>query len=181
MIRAILMAACLASATALAQHRHDHEAHMAQPTAQAAPKEPGQSAFAAIQEVVAILEADPATDWSKVNIEALRAHLIDMNNVTLGAQVKAEPVDGGMRYTVTGAGAIGDSIRRMALAHAATMDGVDGWRFETSPIVDGAVLIVRPPKADLDKLRGLGFIGVMARGMHHQAHHLAIARGGHPH
>src|SRR5665213_2414926 len=45
------------------------------------PTQPGQSAFAAIQEIVAILEADPKTDWSRVNIEALRQHLIDMDNV----------------------------------------------------------------------------------------------------
>jgi hypothetical protein len=43
------------------------------------------------------------------------------------------------------------------------------------------VLIVRPPAKDLAKLRGLGFIGVLAHGMHHQAHHLMIARGESPH
>ena len=34
-----------------------------------------------------------------------------------------------------------------------------------------------------DELKGyaLGFIGVMTRGMHHQEHHLMIARGQHPH
>ncbi|MDP1699378.1 MAG: hypothetical protein Q8L53_00255 [Aestuariivirga sp.] len=35
------------------------------------PQETGQSAFAAIQEIVAILSANPATDWSKIDIEAL--------------------------------------------------------------------------------------------------------------
>ena len=55
-----------------------------------------------------ILEADPKTDWSKVDIEALRRHLIDMNNVTLYADVRSEPVEGGMRFTVTGAGAVKD-------------------------------------------------------------------------
>ena len=45
----------------------------------------GQEAFGAIQEVVQVLEADPTTDWSKVNIAALREHLIDMNEVTLRA------------------------------------------------------------------------------------------------
>src|SRR5438270_319404 len=44
-----------------------------------APTEPGQSAFAAIQEIVQILEGDSRTDWTKVNIEALRQHLIDMS------------------------------------------------------------------------------------------------------
>src|SRR6516225_4871594 len=39
---------------------------------------PGQDAFGAIQEIVQILQSDPTTDWSKVNISALRQHLIDM-------------------------------------------------------------------------------------------------------
>ena len=46
------------------------------------PTMPGQDAFGAIQEIVRILEADPKTDWSKVNLEALRQHLIDMKDVT---------------------------------------------------------------------------------------------------
>ena len=179
MIRILILAACLIPTLALAQH--DHAGHMTPPAAATAPKEPGQSAFAAIQEIVEILEADLKTDWAKVNIDALRAHLIDMNNVTLGAQVASEPIDGGMRYSVTGAGLLSDSIRRMLLAHAATMNGVGGWRFEASAMEGGAVLTVRVPEADLRKLKGLGFMGVMARGMHHQAHHLAIARGDHPH
>jgi len=40
---------------------------------------PGQDAFGAIQEIVQILDADPKTDWSKVDLEALRQHLIDMD------------------------------------------------------------------------------------------------------
>src|SRR5215475_4151224 len=46
---------------------------------------PGQDAFGAIQEIVEILQSDPKTDWSKVNIDGLRQHLIDMNEVTLHA------------------------------------------------------------------------------------------------
>ena len=53
----------------------------------ATPTMPGQDAFGAIQEIVRILESDPKTKWSKVNLEALRQHLIDMSEVTL----KAEP------------------------------------------------------------------------------------------
>ncbi len=145
------------------------------------PTEPGQAAFAAIQEIVGILEADPNTDWSKVNIEALRQHLIDMNNVTLAARVASEPIEGGMRYIVTGDGPVQDSIRRMVAAHAATMNGVDGWHFEAATTEGGAILTVRPPAEDVEKLRGLGFIGVLTRGMHHQMHHLMIARGENPH
>lgn len=170
MLRAAAFLALLVAAQAFAEAGHDH--HMGR-----APGEVGQGAFAAIQEIVGLLEADPSTDWSKVDIEALRRHLIDMDNVTLRADVKAEPVDGGMRFTVSGAGAVKDSIRRMVAAHAAAMNGAGGWRFAAAPTDAGAVLTVLAPPEDAAKLRGLGFIGVMTRGMHHQMHHMMIARG----
>ena len=61
------------------------------------PSMPGQDAFGAIQEVVQMLESDPATDWSKVNIAALREHLIDMNEVTLHAATAERSLDNGSR------------------------------------------------------------------------------------
>jgi hypothetical protein len=159
-----------------------HGGGMAEPAqGTGVPTEPGQAAFAAIQEIVGILEADPRTDWSKVDIEALRQHLIDMNNVTMAARVESEPIDGGLRFIVAGDGAVRDSIRRMVMAHAATMDGVGGWHFAAKETDDGAILDVRVPAQDVGKLKGLGFIGVMTRGMHHQRHHLMIARGEPPH
>ena len=151
-------------------------AHAARPT------EPGQAAFAAIQEIVSILDADPNTDWSKVDIEALRRHLIDMDNVTLRAKAAAGPVDRGMRFTVTGAGPVRESIRRMVTAHAATMDGRNGWKFAAADHPEGAILTVTVSgMADAAKLKGLGFIGIMTWGMHHQEHHLMIAAGRAPH
>lgn len=141
------------------------------------PKEAGQSAFAAIQEIVVILRADPKTDWSKVNVEALRQHLIDMNNVTLLAQVKAEPTPQAIRFIVTGTGDITGSIQRMVLAHADTMSGVNGWQLQGEKIGDGAILTVTATQPELTKIKALGFIGMMTEGMHHQEHHLALARG----
>ena len=41
------------------------------------PAPPGQDAFGAIAEVVGILDADPNTDWTKVDLERLRQHLIE--------------------------------------------------------------------------------------------------------
>lgn len=180
---AILLVVALPAA-AVAQDHAGHTMHHGAATSAApvpVPTGGGQAAFAAIQEIVEILEADPTTDWSKVDIEALRRHLIDMDDVTLRAEVAAEPIDGGMRFTVTGPGHVAGSIRRMVVAHAATMNGVDGWSFAASPTDAGAILTVHTPPQDVAKLRGLGFVGVMTRGMHHQAHHLAIARGIDPH
>src|SRR5579872_26278 len=75
--------------------------HIAAPTMST---EQGQAAFAALQEIVRILEADPHTDWSKVNLDALREHLIDMSRVTLDAHAIVHRIPGGTRITVTGAG-----------------------------------------------------------------------------
>jgi hypothetical protein len=67
-----------------------------------APTMPGQDAFGAIQEIVRMLDADPKTDWSKLDLEALRQHLVDMSEVTLKADAAAKPIDGGLEIAVTG-------------------------------------------------------------------------------
>jgi hypothetical protein len=158
-----------------------HGAPIGKPLA-AVPTQPGQSAFAAIQEIVAMLDADPDTDWSKVDIDGLRRHLVDMNNVTLYAQMAATPSENGVRFAVTGAGPVRESIRRMVTAHAETMNGTDGMTILAEDHPEGAVMTVTvADPADLAKLKGLGFFGIMTLGMHHQAHHLMIAAGHPPH
>lgn len=140
----------------------------------------GQSAFAAIQEIVAQLMSDPTTDWGRVDIEALRQHLIDMDNVTLRARVNVEEIEGGARFEATSEdAAVTSSIRAMVPAHAETMDGAEGWTMQASKIPGGAALVVTG--TDPDRIRALGFIGVLTVGMHHQAHHLALASGHNPH
>lgn len=194
MIRVIVAVVLLCSAPALAQtsspthadgmdhqmsvqsHNMHGEMNMGQ-----MPVEAGQSAFAALQEIVTLLAADPMTDWSEVNIDALRDHLVDMNAVTLDAHVTRELVEGGIGFAVTGEGAVGDSIRRMVTAHAATMNGVNGWELSAQDIENGAQLTLHVPASDLEQVKALGFFGVMTVGMHHQEHHLMIARGGNPH
>jgi hypothetical protein len=186
MLRAAIVFALLIPLHGYAQTGHDHHSMegAAAPGSRISPSGPtqsGQAAFAAIQEIVEILEADPATNWSKVNIEALRQHLIDMDNVTLRADAKSEPVEGGIRFIVSGSGQVKESIQRMVTAHAAIMDGIGNWKFTATTTEVGANLTVVTPPKDAGKLRALGFIGVMARGMHHQEHHLMIARGDNPH
>ena len=100
-----------------------------------------------------------------------------MHNVTLKANVTSAPIDAGMRFEVTGEGPVRQSIRRMVLAHAATMNGVDGWTFEAKEIEGGASRDVHTPPKDADKVKGLGFFGIMTLRRRHQAHHLMIARG----
>lgn len=179
-ISIVFALALLTTDAAFAQEKtHDHGAMM---MGRSLPMETGQATFAAIQEIVAMLDAEPATNWAKVDIEALRQHLIDMNNVTLGAIVEAAELEGGIRFSVSGDGRVRESVRRMVMAHAATMNGVDGWKFAAEASDSGGTLTVSPSdQASMAKLRALGFIGVMTRGMHHQQHHWMLATGMDPH
>lgn len=147
------------------------------------PTEPGQSAFAAIQEIVALLQADPETDWSQVNIEQLRQHLIDMDNVTMRSQVASEATGTRFQYRVSGATPeVVASIQRMITAHVATMANETPWNETVKLLENGALLTVEAEDPrQREQLSGLGFIGLLTAGMHHQTHHLALARGTDPH
>ena len=141
------------------------------------PTQPGQAAFGAIQEIVGMLQADPHTDWSKVDIDALRQHLIDMDEVTVRADTHKEPVDNGLRIEITGAGRTLEAIQRMVPDHARDTDGINGWAVRTATISNGVVLTVTATSpGDVQKIRALGFMGIMVQGTH-QPHHLAMAKG----
>jgi hypothetical protein len=164
---------------------HGHPAALeGEETATTIPGLPGQDAFGAIQEIVRILEADPKTDWSKVDLESLRQHLIDMNEVTLKADAVAKPTDGGLEIAVTGADRTLAAIRRMLPAHAREIDGLNGWSAKTESLPNGVLITVtsNDPK-EIAHIHGLGFIGLLVSGAHHQPHHLAMAKGefAHPH
>lgn len=180
MHRVMLVVICALSASVASAQDHQHTPGMQHPAA-AQPKEGGQSAFAAIAEIVKLLDADPRTDWSKVNIEALRQHLIDMDEVTLRATVRSEPVEGGAAFIVTGSGRTLDAIRRMTGSRAATGTPDGAVRMSVSD-VDGGVRFVALAGNPVDaravaRIRGLGFIGVVSLGDHHAPHHLGIANG----
>jgi hypothetical protein len=170
----LLTALLLLPAVAAAETLPGHHGGAAAPT----PVSPGQAAFGAVQEIVRLLEADPHTDWSQVNLAALREHLVDMDEVTLRAAAAAAPVEGGLEIAVTGGGRTLEAIRRMIPAHARELDGMKGWRAKIAPLRDGVLLTVTAaePK-EVAHIRGLGFIGLLASGGHHQPHHLAIASG----
>lgn len=143
------------------------------------PTEAGQGAFAAIQEVVAILEADPATDWSRVDLGALRRHLVDMNALILSADVIEREIPGGIEVTISGAGRAGEAARHMVPAHARELARIEGWAASAEEPAGGNVVLRVTSTASSAEahIRGLGFFGLLASGAHHQPHHLAIARG----
>ena len=138
---------------------------------------PGQEAFGTIQEIVRMLEADPSTDWSKVNISALREHLIDMDEVTMRAMATQLALDNGVEITVTGEGRTLDAIKRMVPAHVHELTQL-GWNASTQELPNGVKMTVTSTDANqVTKLKALGFMGIMVQGSHHQQHHLMMAKG----
>src|SRR4029077_7477286 len=126
----------------------------------------------------------PKTDWSKVDLEALRQHLIDMNEVTLTADAAAKPIDAGLEIAITGNDRKVAAIQRMIPAHAGEINGLNGWTAKAAPLPNGERLTVTASDpAEVQHIRGLGFIGLLVSGSHHQPHHLAMAKGefGHEH
>src|SRR5579864_4958488 len=109
------------------EHQGMMSGHAGMRGASTTPTSPGQDAFGAIQEIVQMLDADPKTDWSKVDLEALRQHLIDMNEVTLKAEESPKTIDGGLQIAVTGSGRTLAAIRRMIPSWVQMANGHDGW------------------------------------------------------
>ena len=166
--------------TVRAQHPPNHP-HDAAATAGREPTQPGQQAFAAIAEAVRLLDADPATDWSTVDLDRLRRHLVDMDEVVMRAAVTQRPVPGGLAMEVTGTGRTERAIQAMVVPHARELDRLPAYAAKAEPIKGGVRLTVTARHADdpkaVARLRGLGFIGLLTEGSHHPPHHLAMARG----
>ncbi len=155
----------------------DHGMTMGQSGPDGRPSLPGQDAFGAIQEVVQMLEADPSTDWAKVNISALREHLVDMNEVTLRAAADQRTLDNGVEIAVTGEGRTLAAIKRMVPAHVAELARA-GWNAKVTDLPNGVkLLVISGDPQQAAKLKALGFLGIMVQGGHHQPHHLMMARG----
>jgi len=158
-------------------HGHDMHATMMQ-GGKGEPKEAGQDAFATIQEIIALLQNDADTDWSRVNITALREHLVDMNDLVLKSTANQRQVAGGLEMDISGEGRVRDAIGRMIPAHAPMLVTETGWRAVGEKTATGARLTVTSDDmAQVQRIRALGFYGLMATGAHHQMHHLGMARG----
>jgi hypothetical protein len=178
---AAVIALLFAPLTARAQDHSQHTPGMQHGAPATLPTQGGQAAFAAIQEIARLLEADPRTDWSKVNLEKLRLHLIDMDLVTLQSKVTSADVADGATFIVRGTPAVAAAIKRMTAAHLQMVEMEGGPKVTRTELPDGVKLVVtaRTPGdgAAAEKIRGLGFIGLMVSGDHHQMHHLMMARG----
>ncbi len=146
--------------------------------------EPGNDVFGTIQEVISKLDADPNTDWSKVNITALREHLLDMNDMTMNVEIiSIKEIENGseivLRATTPRAT---EALDRVFKAHPAQLELETAWIMEVSQNNEQYKLITTTNNPEeVAKIRGLGYIGLMAYGSHHQSHHWSMATGINPH
>lgn len=167
--------------TGSAYGQHDHEAMHADSMRFEAP---GQAVFGAVQEAIRVLEADPETDWSAVDMEALRQHLIDMHHVAMNVEVvDKEPVEGGVQLTVRALGSEARAaLERVLAAHPMMLREEAGWEVQVDTDDPSHQITVTDSEGtDAEKIRALGYIGLLAYGTHHQVHHRHLVEGRHPH
>lgn len=140
--------------------------------------QPGNGAFAAIAEIVVVLSEDPEVDWSQVDIDGLREHLVDMDQLIIGASVRSEVLTNGLRMRIATIGRSGLAASRMVPAHGPVLAQETGWFSEVTRDVSEIVWTVTSvDEGNADRIQALGFFGLMATGGHHREHHLLLARG----
>jgi len=125
------------------------------------------------------LEQDANTDWSIVDIDELRAHLLDMNHLMLDTEATTSALsDTQIRFDIRGTDASIASIHRMVPAHSGFVSRSRGWKIEHELKDDGAALTISvEDPVSLSKLNALGFYGFMSLDSHHQAHHYQMVLG----
>lgn len=164
MLRFALVTALIFGSPALAQHAHNH----------ADATEVGQSAFAALAEIVDMLRKNPHTDWTTVDIPALQRHLVDMELLATQSVAGQTEVEGAVQFHVTGSPDVIEALHRMVPAHAPFLDAETGWTTEVERYEAGVIVRVN---GEQQMIKALGFHGLMTIGAHHQEHHLGIATG----
>lgn len=160
----------------------DHALHGQVDTVGAVLTEPGQGSFAALSEVVRVLEADPNTNWAIVDLSGLRAHLVDMDRLITGAFVTETVLPNGVSAVATGNAETIATLQRIVPAHAAQLANDNRWTVEATQTDDGMELrVTSDDLAVIARIKGLGFFGLMASQDHHREHHLMMARGRNAH
>lgn len=159
---------------------HDHAAMHPDVTL----TEAGNDVFGTLQEVIRALNENPNTDWSQVDLEALRQHLLDMRDMTLNVDViESEALKNGAQWTIQATTKRAQAaLTRVLAAHPEQLAHETGWVMTVEHADEKFQIQVTSQHAkDAAKIQGLGYIGIMAYGDHHQPHHWAMANSANPH
>jgi len=106
-----------------------------------------------------------------------------MQDMTLNVNVEQEPIKLGFKAVITPTTKRAlQSMSRVLSVHPSQMKKETGWdMFVTNNNGIFTVTVTTNQLQDVNKIRGLGYIGIMAYGNHHQPHHWAMASGDNPH
>lgn len=183
-----MIALALAS-LAMPLHAQHHGNHHSEPTHRSGTAgtplhAPGHAIFGTVQEAITALEKDPDTDWSQVDVDALRRHLIDMHHVAMNVElVEKRSIENGSEIRVRPMhDAARAALKRVLDAHPHMLKQETGWSMDVDR--DGEAFVLRTTAqapADVAKIHALGYMGLLAYGDHHQRHHWHMVRGHHPH
>jgi hypothetical protein len=144
----------------------------------------GNDIFATIQEVIIKLNNNPDTDWSKVDIEALRQHLLDMNDMAVNVEIlNQKPLINGLRIALQGTTARAEkTLVRVFKAHPMHLKRETGWDMQVERYGKQFIVTTTTEKpGQTQKIIALSYIGLMAYGKHHQVHHWGMSTGQNPH
>jgi polyhydroxyalkanoate synthesis regulator phasin len=161
----------------------NHQQHMMKTTGSAL-KEAGNDIFSTIQEVIDKLNNDPDTDWGKVDIEALRQHLLDMNDMAMNVEVvNQKPLKNGLEVTVLPITERAEkTLAKVFNVHPIHLKRETGWSMQV--VRNNKQFIITTTTEDpkqVKKIIALSYIGLMAYGKHHQPHHWGISTSQNPH
>jgi len=129
--------------------------------------------------LVARLEADPTPGRRRVDLEAVRRHLADLERVTLAAEVRAEDLPGGVGLIVSGPDpATVAAIQRLLPERAVRLAEARRWKVATVTVPEGLRVEVRSlDPREAGRIRALGLAGLLVAGPPDEAYLLTLPRG----
>lgn len=174
----VLLALPLAAAAPLGVRSAEPESPSPRPRAAPAPTA-APTSLAVLAGLVARLEADPSTDWRRVDLEVVRRHLADLERVTLAAEVRAEELPGGVGLIVSGPDpATVAAIQRLLPERAVRLAEARRWRVTTATLPEGLRVEIRSlDPREAGRIRALGLAGLLVAGPLDDAYLLSLARG----
>lgn len=142
------------------------------------PVEAGQGMFGALSEINVLIE-ERGQDWDGVDMDALWAHLRDMDALMTGTDVAKTELPNGLQMRVSGTGQAKRAMDNMLPAHANFLHSVrPNWKIEVAQIdEDYRLKITSADPKEVRRIQALGFAGFMVQDDHHSSHHFALALG----
>lgn len=169
---------------AAGEHSMTHHQQMTEQSQVLPLTEAGNDIFGTIQEVITNLNANTDTDWDKVNIEALKQHLLDMRDMTINVEVISQKrLKNGSEILIKPSNKRSiQAMKKVLSAHPEQLKKETNWQMRVQKQGDKYLLTTTTNKPiEVSKIVGLGYIGLMAYGNHHQPHHWSMATGNNPH